>query len=149
MKVSELMTSRTQTCRIDDTLDRIARVMSEHDCGCIPLVDDAGRVTGIVTDRDVCLAAYNRAEPLSKIPATYAAARDVVTVHPDDTVERAEALMREYEVRRLPVVDRDKRPVGLLSVDDLVRAVHIEHRADGLTPDNVLLTLAAISEVRG
>ena len=149
MNVSELMTVQTRTCRIDDTLAQVAQIMSEHDCGCVPLVDDAGKVTGIVTDRDVCLAAYNRDEPLSKIPASYAAARDVVTVRADDTVERAEALMRQHEVRRLPVVDDQGRPIGLLSIDDLVHSVHVEHRGTGLTADTVVLTLAAIGEVRG
>ncbi len=149
MNVSELMTAKIRTCRIDDNLDKVAQIMSEHDCGCVPLVDEAGRVTGIVTDRDVCLAAYNRDEPLSKIPATYAAARDVVTVRGDDTIERAEALMRQHEVRRLPVVDPQGRPIGLLSIDDLVHGVHVEHRGSGLTADNVLLTLATIGEVRG
>lgn len=149
MNVSELMTAKTRTCSIDDNLATVAQVMSEHDCGCIPLVDDAGRVTGIVTDRDICLAAYNRDQPLSKIPATYAAARDVVTVQPDDTIERAEALMRQHEVRRLPVVDDQGRPIGLLSIDDLVHGVHVERSRSGLTPDTVLLTLAAIGEVRG
>ena len=149
MNVSELMTAKIRTCPIDDNLDKVAQVMSEHDCGCVPLVDDAGRVTGIVTDRDSCLAAYNRGQPLSQIPATYAAARDVVTVRADDTVERAEALMRQHEVRRLPVVDDQGRPIGLLSIDDLVHGVHVEHHESGLTADTVVLTLAAIGEVRG
>jgi len=149
MNVAELMTSQTQTCRIDENLGTVAKIMWEHDCGCVPLVDSDGRIAGIVTDRDICMAACQRDEPLSKIPATFAAARDVVTLLPDDTIERAEALMREHEIRRLPVVDESRRPMGILSINDIVRAVHIQHRPDGLTPDSVVLTLAALGEIRG
>ncbi len=149
LTVADLMTSQTQTCSIDESLDKVAHLMWEHDCGCVPLVDREGRVAGIVTDRDVCMAACQKDQPLSEIPATFAAARDVVTVQPNDTIERAEALMREHEVRRLPVVDAERRPVGILSVDDLVRSVHVRHRSDGLTADNVLLTLASLGEIRG
>ena len=149
MNVAELMTSQTQTCRIEDNLDKIAKVMWEHDCGCVPLVDAEGRIAGIVTDRDVCMAACQMDVPLSRIPATFAAARDVVTVLPDDTIERAEALMREHEIRRLPVVDENRRPVGILSINDIVRSVHIQRRPDGLAPDSVILTLAALGEIRG
>jgi CBS domain-containing protein len=144
MSVNEIMTHPAVTCPTSSTLDQAARLMWEFDCGSIPVVDDSGRVCGMVTDRDICMAAYTQGKPLTAIPVTTAMAHDVVAVHGEDNVEHAEALMRRAQVRRLPVLDGEGRPVGLVSLNDLAR---LSARAKKSAVDRELVqTLAAVCQ---
>lgn len=125
MKVSDLMTRAVCSCRAGSTLNDAARIMWEHDCGAVPIVDanDSSRVVGIVTDRDIAMAAYIRGQPLGSIPVEDVMARNPVTCEPDDSLEAAEQAMAEAHVRRLPVVDEGGRLIGLFSLAQLARAV--------------------------
>jgi len=67
MNASDLMTTGVKTCRVDDSVERAAQIMWEHDCGAVPVVDADERLVGIVTDRDVCMAAYTRGDSLQAI----------------------------------------------------------------------------------
>jgi CBS domain-containing protein len=148
MLVRNLMTQNPRSCHVSDHLDAPARIMWETDCGAVPVVDDSQRVVGIVTDRDICMAAYTRGQPLWSIPVEVAMAREVVTCGSNEDVESAESAMRERRVRRLPVVDTDRRLVGMLSLNDLAReAVHDGHTGTPRSAD-VTRTLAAICEPR-
>jgi CBS-domain-containing membrane protein len=104
--------------------------MWENDCGCVPVVDAAGRVVGMLTDRDVCMAAYTQGRPLAEIPVSSAMSRSVVACGPDDTIATAEQRMRQHRVRRLAVVDDEGRIAGILSLSDIARRAHQE-RAGG------------------
>jgi CBS domain-containing protein len=146
MYVKDIMSHPVVTCPTSSTLDQAARLMWEFDCGVIPVVDDAGHVCGMVTDRDICMAAYTQGKPLSAIPVTTAMAHEVVAVHTDDSVEHVEALMRDSRVRRLPVLDHESRPAGLVSMSDLAR---LSARARKSAVDRELIqTLAAVSQPR-
>lgn len=148
MLVRYLMTQNPSSCRPSDHLDAAARLMWETDCGAVPIVDDGGRVVGMLTDRDVCMAAYTQGEPLRSIPVSVAMARDVVTCAAEDDVDVAEQAMRDARIRRLPVVDKDRRLVGMLSLNDLAReAINKGHDGAPRSAD-VTRTLAAISEPR-
>ena len=68
MKVADLMTPDVRSCTIHDSLNAAARIMWDHDCGCAPVVDAHGKLVGIVTDRDICMAAYTQGAPLEAIP---------------------------------------------------------------------------------
>ena len=68
MKVMDAMTRSVAACNEEDTLNRAAQLMWEGDCGCIPVLDAGGDVRGILTDRDVCMAAYTQGLPLQQIP---------------------------------------------------------------------------------
>ena len=122
MRVKQLMTRDVKVCRAEDTLSRAAQLMWEHDCGCVPVIgtNGDGRLIGIITDRDIAMAAYTQGSPLSAIPVSTAMEREVLACHADDAINRAEALMRERKVRRLPVLDQHERLVGLLSLNDIV-----------------------------
>jgi CBS domain-containing protein len=149
MKVSELMTQAVESCKMNHTLDCAAQIMWTHDCGCVPIVDDDNRIVGMLTDRDICMAALSQGKRLDEIPVERIAARDVVTVSIDTTVESAESLMQGNQVRRLPVVDAAGRLVGLLSMNDIARRVErTTARPHGLSGDLVAETLAAISKPR-
>lgn len=119
--VSDIMTRQVHHCRTSDALDRVAGVMWNHGCGSVPVVGDGGRTSGMVTDRDICMAAYTRGEPLREIPVTVAAARSAHSVRPDTLIGVAEAVMRMHRVRRLPVLDIGGNLVGFLSLSDIVR----------------------------
>ena len=147
MHVKDIMSHPIVTCPVDSTADVPARLMWEFDCGLIPMTDNEGRLAGIITDRDICMGALTQGRPLCEIPAASAMAKDVVACHPDDTVEAAEAVMRINQVRRVPIVDHDNRPVGVVAMNDLAR---LAARARRSGVDRELVeTLAAVCHPRG
>jgi len=147
MSIQDIMSTPAVTCRETDTLSRAAQLMWERDCGAIPVTDEAGALVGIVTDRDICMAAYTKGAPLSAIPISDAMAKQVFSCHADDPLEAAERLMSEKQIRRVPVVDGDNRPVGLLSLNDIARYAVSARKRNGIDRE-VTQTLAAICEPR-
>ncbi len=149
MFVEELMTRDVHTCRLDDSLVEAARIMWDHDCGCVPIVDAEGRAVAVITDRDVCMAAYTQGLPLAAMRVASAASRGVVAAHVGQSVEGAEMLMRKHRVRRLPVVDAMGKPVGVVSMNDVARRAHVSYLpGGGPRADDVVATLAAVGEPR-
>ncbi len=147
MNVSDLMSTAVKSCGMGDSLERAAQIMWESDCGIVPVVDDDGRVVGMITDRDICMAAYTRGQALWQIPVPDAMARQVHGVSEDDPLEVAEGLMRRVRVRRVPVLDGGGRLKGILSMNDLARQAHRSGRkSNGLSGDSIAQTLAAICE---
>jgi CBS domain-containing protein len=147
MKVEELMTRDVRTCGPDDNLTVPARLMWEGDCGCVPVVDREGRMMGMITDRDVCMAAYTRGERLEDMSVASVMSRDVRTCRRGDPLLVAQDTMRTAQVRRLPVIDTDERLVGVLSLNDLAREAvgDLAQRARDVTAQEIALTLAAVS----
>jgi CBS domain-containing protein len=141
------MSQPVVTCHVNDTLNVAAQKMWEHDCGVVPVVDDAGRLVGIVTDRDVCMAAYTTGAPLGAIAVAQAMAREVLACHAEEGVDATSRRMRDAQVRRLPVVDDDNRPIGMLSVNDVVRSAGVARKAKGFEAE-LVQTLAKICEPR-
>ncbi|MBL8748353.1 MAG: CBS domain-containing protein [Planctomycetes bacterium] len=146
MNVNELMSREARVVRIGDRLDAVARVLWDHDCGAVPVVDDRGAVVGVVTDRDVCMAAYTQGRALGEIPVDASMARAVRTCRPEDAAAAAMATMQEHQVHRLPVVDGKGALVGMLSTNDLVRAV--ASRPAAIDTGAVVKTLARIGAPR-
>lgn len=146
--VHQLMTSPVFTCSVKATLDAAVRLMWEHDCGVVPVVDDAGRLVGIVTDRDACMAAYTQGACMSAIAVAVAMSTDVLTCGPDDPLGLAEGLMEANQVRRVPVIDGERRPIGLLSLNDLARHVARPSAAQRGLLVGFTRTLAAVGRPR-
>jgi len=142
MKVNELMNRSVSTCSPSDSLARAAQLMWERDCGTIPVVDAEGRVLAMITDRDICMAAFWQERVLSQIPVTTAASRMVFSVHPEDRLEVAEEIMKKQRVRRLPVTDQGGHLLGLLSLSDIAR--HTGRSSHQVPGDEVARTLSAI-----
>src|SRR4051794_23228453 len=105
MQIAQLMTSNVRSCRQTDTLDRAAQLMWDHDIGFLPVVDSLGMLVGVLTDRDVCMAALRRREPLHVLTVDAAMSKHVVMCRPDDATTKATELMAKHKIRRLPVVD--------------------------------------------
>lgn len=151
MKVEALMTWDVHTCRPDDSLSRAAQLMWDHDCGSLPVIDDEGRIVGMITDRDICMAAYTRGNALERIAVRSAMAQRVYTCQTSDTVREAESIMRAHSIRRLPVVDMQERLLGLVSLNDIAREAKraATNGTRDLALDQVALTLGTICERRG
>ncbi len=103
-------------------MNRAAQIMWENDCGVVPVVDGDGRVAAMITDRDICMAAYMQGKPLTEMPVTVAASRDVVSVRDRDDLSSAEHLMQQHQIRRVPVVDANGLLCGMLSMADIARS---------------------------
>ena len=121
MKVKDLMTSPVNTCRTSALLGDAAQTMLQQRCGCVPVVDGRGRLAGMVTDRDVCLAVAARHQSPWEIPVRDVMSPNLVTCHIDDDLDAALVAMKENRVRRVPIVDDDRRVRGLISIDDVMR----------------------------
>jgi CBS domain-containing protein len=146
MKVTDLMTSDVKYCAPDDTLNAAAQIMWEHDIGCIPVVDEKGSVIGLLTDRDLCMAAYLQGVPLTGAPVTGAMSKQVFTCAANSDLKEAQRLMREKQVRRLPVIDHDGHLAGIISIADIVGWAQQQARA--ATDAEVTRLMAAICAPR-
>ena len=144
MKISELMTTDVITCRTSDSLEVAAQLMWMYGIGSLPVVDDHGRVAGMLTDRDALLAAFMRREPLRAISAGSTMSVNPCTCSQGDEHTTIAAEMTRRHIRRVPVVDAAQHPVGMFSVSDLARAS--QRRAE-VTPAEVAM-LAAVGAPR-
>lgn len=150
MRVRELMTRDVKTVRADENLNRAAQIMWESDCGVVPVTDDAGRIEGMLTDRDVCMSAYFKGAPLRNLRVRDTMSKRVTACSLDATIETAMTMMKEARVRRLPVVDGSGKMVGLLSLNDLAREAAKQRKTSGQPPIaiDVAETLGVICELR-
>jgi len=147
MIVDKIMTHDVKSCRLEDTLSTAAQIMWDNDCGAVPVVDGE-RVVGMITDRDICMAAWTQDTPLSRLLVSSTFSKDPVMCAPGDSVAKAEEAMRTYQLRRLPVVEKD-RLVGILSLNDVARAATEGKRTgagDVVTRTEVAETLAAVCQ---
>jgi CBS domain-containing protein len=122
--------------------------MWEGDCGSLPVLRE-GKIAGIITDRDLCMAAAMKPRPCTEIRVAEAmSAGDVAVVREDGSLEDALALMAERRVRRLPVVNPVGDLVGILSLNDAVRAAEKSGGEARVTCDQILSVLRAVAEPR-
>lgn len=150
MYISQVMKTDVEVCGVEDNMAAVASRMWDADIGCLPVVDGLGRVVGMITDRDICMAAFTRGQPLHAIPVSVAMAKEVLSCSPDATLIEAEEVMRSGQVRRLPVIDSDGYLAGIVSLNDLARLAEREtgRRSRDLSAQEVTATLAAICTPR-
>jgi CBS domain-containing protein len=146
------MKKNVRCCPSGSSLNDAAQIMWERDCGFVPVVDADGstRVVGVVTDRDLCMAAYTRGQSLKEIRVDGVMSRDVQCCHADDSVARAEAVMQAAQVRRLPVVDQAGQLLGVISLSNIAQEAAREHGSKRIrvTDAEVGETLARITQPR-
>jgi CBS domain-containing protein len=145
-RVGQLMTREPRSCGLDDPLKRAAQLMWDADCGAVPVVDADGRPVAMITDRDICMAAYTQGKSLGELSVSSAASRGLVIVRDDERLDVAEKLMQDHRIRRLIVVDAGGRLAGVLSLGDIARTARFPHRGDRLGAYGLARTLAAISQ---
>ena len=124
-KCSEVMTSKPVCCRPHDTVATAAKYMKVGNVGSIPVVEDEHnmKLVGIVTDRDLALhiVAEGRDAKSTKVGAVMTG--NVVTCLADDDIEKALAAMSTHQLRRIPVVDRENKLVGIIAQADVATRV--------------------------
>jgi CBS domain-containing protein len=117
-QVSQAMTTGVRSMAPNESMMKAAQAMSELDVGVIP-VCDGDRLVGMVTDRDLVLRGVAQGCPADQTPLSTVMSRDALWCYEDQSVEEAAEKMREAQVRRMPVVDRDQHLVGMLSLGDI------------------------------
>lgn len=148
MRVDEIMIHQVIACHAHQPLDHAVRDMWNHGCGVLPVLDDAGIVVGMLTDRDALMCAFNQGRALHELRVDQAMAVPVASCRAQTSVGEALALMRDREVHRLPVLDDGGRLVGLLSVDDVAHA-SVEYRSHGPATRDVAETIAILGARQG
>jgi CBS domain-containing protein len=115
----DVMTADPACCSPDTPLDQVAKMMIQHNCGEIPVIDRANRPVGVVTDRDiVCRSVAEGENPLAHT-AESVMSKPVVTVRPDATIEDVVETMERHQLRRVPVVDGGGCCAGIIAQADI------------------------------
>jgi CBS domain-containing protein len=119
MQIKDIMTRNVECVRPDDTLQAAARKMRDLDIGPLPVCGDNDRLAGMVTDRDITVRATAEGKDPTRTPVRDAMTPDVVYVYDDQDARDAADTMASRQIRRVLVLNRDKRLVGIVSLGDL------------------------------
>lgn len=146
MKVEEICTRAVKSCGRETSAADAADLMWEADCGALPVVDESGRVVGVVTDRDLCMALALTGQRAGDLPIRSLLPATLRTCRLGDEARDALRTMRLYKVRRLPVVDGAGVLQGMLSFCDLVRSSRPDAAAGpaDIADEDVTLALKTI-----
>ena len=142
MKVREIMTSDVKACRPETNLAEAVKLMWDRDCGVLPVVKSDGKVSGMITDRDICVAMVTRGQTADRITVSDVTTGKAYTCSPDDDAVVALQTMKMQRVRRLPVVDAQGRLRGILSLNDVLT------HAGAASSTEIMSTIASICEHR-
>jgi CBS domain-containing protein len=145
MKVETIMKREAKTCQRGTNLAEAASILWDQDCGVLPVVDDAGKVVGMISDRDICMAVVTK----KRLPSDIAvgeviSGNPVYTCAPEDQIENALRTMQDHQVRRLPVARADGQLCGILSINDVILAT--DPKGKGIRFEETMKTLKAICE---
>jgi CBS domain-containing protein len=148
MRVEHVMTRNVQACRPETNLSTAAMQMWKGDCGVLPVVTAIGEVIGMITDRDICMAAATKHRDPAAIRVKEVISGQVYACSPDADIHTALNLMRQKQVRRLPIINAENRKlVGILSIDDIALKAEVSLTAD-LSAQDLETTLRAICSRR-
>ncbi|HVB32985.1 MAG TPA: CBS domain-containing protein [Patescibacteria group bacterium] len=132
MQVKDVMTGTPVSCRLETNLAAASEMLWNQNCGILPVVNDQGKVVGVITDRDMCIALGTRNRLAGEIAVGEVISGKVFSCGPEDDLQTVLTAIGRMQVRRMPVIDAKSKLVGLLSMDDLV--LHSEAKAPGKTP---------------
>jgi len=150
MKVREVMTTNGKVCTPTDNLSAAAGLMWENDCGMLPVVAEDEKVVGLITDRDICMAANINNRNLWNIAVEDVISGKLFACKPEDDIHTALKTMQENKIRRLPVVGVDGTLEGILSMNDIVLKAEEpkEKKASELSYADVVKTYKSICQHR-
>ena len=120
MKVSKIMTKNVGTCRTNESLAKAVEIMWQKDCGIVPVIDKKNKVMGTITDRDISIALTTRNRLASEITTGEVINGKIITCSPKDKVKNALKKMRKHQIKRLPVVKKNEKLVGIISITDIL-----------------------------
>jgi CBS domain-containing protein len=121
MQVREIMTANPAVATSDTSLRQIAQMMVEHDCGCVPIVQDMTdkKPIGTITDRDITIRAFATGQNPAELKASDAMTMGVATITPDASIEKCADVMEDKKIRRVVVVNDDGKVVGMVAQADI------------------------------
>lgn len=122
-KVSQAMHSGVEWVAPDTRLSEVALLMKTKDIGSVP-VGDNDRLVGMVTDRDIALRGFENGRDAATLTAGDVMTKPIVYCRADDAIEDALRIMESRQIRRLPVINQDKRMVGMLALGDISHCGH-------------------------
>jgi len=146
MLIKDVMTVSPICCRPDDTIDQVARIMAEHDCGFIPICKGT-KLVGVVTDRDITCRGVAAGNMPMAVRVNDVMTKPVYTIRQEQDVDAAIELMEAKQIRRLPVVDDDNNIVGILAPSDLAPTFASTNVADFLLAVSYWNRKSAVSHV--
>jgi len=120
MKVCDVMTKFVVCCKPESNVGEAVELLWRHNCGILPVVNDERKLIGVITDRDICIALGTRNRLAGDVKVGEVASKTVFSCLADDEIHSAMLTMAEHHVRRLPVVNHQNVPVGILSMDDVI-----------------------------
>jgi CBS domain-containing protein len=120
MKVKDVMTQSAICCTSDTNVGAAVELLWTRNCGMLPVVGVDGKLQGVVTDRDICIALGTRNRHAGDLTVGEVATKRVHTCNPEDEIHESLLTMAEKQVRRLPVINDAGVPVGILSADDII-----------------------------
>jgi len=121
MNVQDLMSKDVTCCGSDTSLQDVAAMMVDCDCGEIPVVDGRGQLLGVITDRDIVCRTVARGHNPLELTAADAMTSPAVTVEPEMSVKDCCDKLEHHQIRRVPVVSETGRCIGIVSVADIAR----------------------------
>lgn len=148
MKVKELMMMTPYASHPETNLGAATELMWNGNCGFLPVLDSIGKIRGVVTDRDICVALGTRNAPAGDVKVGEVMQTKLFTSAPEDDIHDALQVMREGHVRRLPVIAQDGKLAGVLSLHDILLRAQPAHpgREPELSSDEVVRTYRAIRQ---
>lgn len=146
MKIRDLMTKTVASCLPETNLAAAGALMWESDCGVLPVVDERRRVTGVLTDRDVCVALTTRDRRASSLTVEDVATAPAFVCNQDDDVKAALKIMQRQKIHRLPVVNKAGMLEGIVSLNDIVLRAGkgVARKHPDVSYDDIVETLQAI-----
>lgn len=122
IRVADIMSTPPITAKDSAPVEEIAKIMNENNIGSVMIVDSGGRLTGIITERDLIFAIAGM-KIGKNLPAYMIMTENPITIEPGAPIDEALQKMRENNIRHLPVVDPEKKPVGMVSLRDVIDAI--------------------------
>ena len=122
MNIRDVMTSNPRTVSPDDTIQNVACIMRDEDAGVVPVIENeqSQKIVGVVTDRDLCMNVVAEGRDPRTVRTEECMTTAVVTCSPNDSIEKATELMRENQIRRIPVVNEQGELQGIVALADVV-----------------------------
>jgi CBS domain-containing protein len=128
MKIKHVMTKDPTCCVPSDTAQRAASLMRDEQAGVVPVIENeqSQKIVGVLTDRDLCMNVVAEGRDPGTTRVEDCMTSTVVSCSSQDAVEKATELMRENQIRRIPVVDEQRRLVGIISMADIVGRANVK-----------------------
>lgn len=121
MQVKDVMTPDPACCTADSSLREVAKLMVDHDCGEIPVVESKGtkQPIGVITDRDIVVRSVAKGNNPLDLTAADCMSKPCVTVTPEMSIEECGNILETNKIRRVPVVDQSGDVCGIVAVADI------------------------------